>query len=97
MIEVGINVKNDELKGDIVLIENLPESIKVIDYRVKNKRGKQFIQSVNPEIKNKNGKKYYQFNIVPKNGSFRKSSKVWIFMDVVITPSKNDYSESSSN
>jgi len=91
LIETDINVKNDEIKGNIIILDDIPESFTIDDYKIKIKKGRSLISDIKYEEKNENGDKYVLFTIIPKDGSFRKNCSVWIKLFVTIKPSKNDY------
>jgi hypothetical protein len=89
LIETDIIVKNDAINDNVVIIENLPKSIKVNNYKILQKKGSSLISEIKYEEKTLNGKKYHQFTIIPKI-SFTKNCRVWIKLGVTLTPTEQD-------
>ncbi|HOY31522.1 MAG TPA: hypothetical protein PKW80_06555 [Bacteroidales bacterium] len=90
LLRTEIVCRKDEIKDSVVIVENLPEGIKMDNYKVKIKQGLNIVQEVQYKEKTKDGKNYCQFKIIPKNGSFKETCIVWIIMDITITPTKEN-------
>jgi hypothetical protein len=91
LIESRLWCKNDKIQDTVTIVEKLPKEIKVLDYKIKIKRGKGRIKNVLYEEKFNDGEKYYVFKIIGENGEIRKKNKVWILLDVAITPTERNY------
>ena len=68
LIESRIWCKNDKIQDTVTIVENLPNEIKVLDYKIKIKRGKSRITNVLREEKSDGGEKYIVYKIINKKG-----------------------------
>ncbi len=88
LIETRIWCKNDQINEDVVIIENLPEGIVVKGFKVKERRGRSNIEKVSYEEKTIDGEVCHVITVKPKKAAFKKKTKVWVILDVLITPKK---------
>jgi len=86
LLETEVNCRHDNISEPIHVWEDLPAQITMNDYKVKIRGGKKQIESVTHTIGIKNGKQYHEFVITPRRGAFTKYARVWIIMNVVVTP-----------
>ncbi|HOY38358.1 MAG: hypothetical protein KBB11_08355 [Bacteroidales bacterium] len=89
LIEAKIWCKRDRITDTVTIVESFPDAIKFKDYKVKVKRGD--VEKVIHEVKTENSQSYHVFKIVGDDNMFEGKNKVWIIMDVAITPTEEYY------